>query len=81
MWQDAFVTMIAIGAIGILARRYLFARAKPSGTCPSCASGDSCAKTPASSGPGVAANDVKPLVFVTAGGRRPTPSSRSSARR
>ena len=67
MWQDAFVTMIAIGAIGILARRYLFARAKPSGACPSCASGDSCAKTPASSGPTGVSNDVKPLVFV---GRR-----------
>jgi hypothetical protein len=67
MWQDAFVTMIAIGAIGILARRYLFARAKPSGACPSCASGDSCAKTPAPSASAGVANDVKPLVFV---GRR-----------
>jgi hypothetical protein len=48
MWQDAFVTMIAIGAIGILARRWFLTRSKPSGACPSCASGDSCAKTSAS---------------------------------
>jgi uncharacterized membrane protein affecting hemolysin expression len=36
MWQDALVTLIALAAAGVLARRYFRARRRRTPSCPSC---------------------------------------------
>ena len=59
MWQDALVTMIAISAIAVLGRRWLKARSRPAGACPSCSSVTPCAPTTdATKTP-----DAKPITF------------------
>ena len=57
MWQDAFVTVIALGAVGVLVYRWYRSRTRQtSGACPNCEVGArSRAKVPA---PG-----RKPLTF------------------
>ena len=37
MWQDVFVTMIAMGAIAVLGRRWFSARKRRTASLPACA--------------------------------------------
>jgi hypothetical protein len=67
MWQDVLVTMVAMGALGVLGRRWFGAR-RSEAACPSCASGTACARPKAAP-----AADVKPVVFVTSRGRSSRP--------
>lgn len=68
MWQDAFVTVIAIAAAGVLGRRWFQSRARPAGACPSCASGNACAPAKAEPETG-----VKPVTFFSSSSRPSAP--------
>lgn len=60
MWQDALVTILALAATGVLARRLFVSRKKPEPSCASCPSARQAKRSTLSSHTG----ETRPLVLI-----------------